>query len=134
MADGEGKDVYDVLMGMNAQLSRVEAKVDGLVSHERMAEIVNASRREWRDDIRTALAETRHERQNDIQTAVNAAKTELRGEIRQSNGEQDKRMAEREALIEKTAKNVRLQFIGALSALVATVVAIVARYLFTAGG
>lgn len=134
MADGEGKDVYDVLMGMNAQLSRVEAKVDGLVSHERMAEIVNASRREWRDDIRTALAEARHERQNDIQTAVNSAKTELRSEIRQSNAEQDKRMAEREALIEKTAKNVRLQFIGALSALVATVAAIVARYLFTAGG
>lgn len=134
MADGEGKDVYDVLMGMNAQLSRVEAKVDGLVSHERMAEIVNASRREWRDDIRTALAEARHERQNDIQTAMNAAKAELRSEIRQSNAEQDRRMTEREALIDKTAKNVRIQFIGATVALVGTLAALMARYVFPAGG
>jgi hypothetical protein len=112
LADGEGKDVYDVLMGMNAQLSRVEAKVDGLVSHERMAEIVNASRREWRDDIRTSLAEARHERQNDIQKSVSEAEARLRAEIRSSNTEQDRRNEAREELIEKTAKSVRLQFIG----------------------
>lgn len=133
MADGEGKDIFGVLMRMNAQMNRVEAKLDGLVSHERMAEVVNVCRQEWRGDIREGLREARSERAADIQKAVSEAETRIRGEIRQANAEQDRRMADREALIEKTAKNVRLQFIGALTALVATVAAIVARYLFSGG-
>jgi F0F1-type ATP synthase membrane subunit b/b' len=99
-------------MQLIAQTNRIEAKVDGLVSHERMAEVANNQRQEWRNDIREALKEARHERQNDIQTAINAAKTELRAEIRQSNTDQDRRNEAREELIEKTAKSVRLQFMG----------------------
>lgn len=112
MADGEGKDIFSVLMGMNAQMNRVEAKLDGLVSHERMAEVVNVCRQEWRSDIREGQREARSERAADIQKAVAEAETRLRSEIRQANVEQDKRMADREALIETTAKSVRLQFLG----------------------
>lgn len=111
-ADGEGKDIYTVLMAMNAQLNRVESKLEGLVKHERMAEIVNACRQEWRTDDETARREARHERMSDIQKAVNEAETRLRAEIRSSNSDQDKRNEAREELIDKTAKSVRIQFIG----------------------
>lgn len=138
VADGAGKDVFDVLMQMSTQISRVEAKVDALVDHEEMAELANKQRREWREDIRSALderdARMRSDRENAIQAAVSASETRLRETISKSNADQDKRMADREALIEKTAKNVRLQFIGAMTALVATLGAIVARTLFTGGG
>lgn len=112
MADGEGKDIFSVLMGMNAQMNRVEAKLDGLVSHERMAEVVNTCRQEWRGDFREGQREARSERAADIQKAVNDVEARLRTEIRQANVEQDKRMADREMLIETTAKSVRLQFLG----------------------
>lgn len=112
MTDGEGKDVYSVLMAMNAQLNRVESKLEGLVKHERMAEIINACRQEWRNDDRESQREARHERLNDIQKAVSEAEVRLRNEIRTSNTDQDRRNEAREELIEKTAKSVRLQFIG----------------------
>ena len=138
MADGAGKDVFDVLMQMSNQISRVEAKVDALVDHEEMAALANKQRREWREDFRTALderdARMRSDRENAIQVAVSASETRLRATISQSNAEQDKRMADREALIEKTAKNVRLQFIGAMTALIATLGAILGRALFAGGG
>lgn len=138
MADGAGKDVFDVLMQMSTQISRVEAKVDALVDHEEMAELANKQRREWREDIRSALderdARMRSDRENAIQAAVSASETRLRETISKSNADQDKRMADREALIEKTAKNVRLQFIGAMTALIATLGAILGRALFAGGG
>lgn len=101
MADGAGKDVSAVLMELIAQTSRIEAKVDGLVSHERMNEVVNMSRAEWRNDIRDALRDARQqdkaERDGAIQTAINTAKEELRKEIKRSNDEQDKRASDQEA-------------------------------------
>lgn len=125
-------------MQMSNQISRVEAKVDALVDHEEMAALANKQRREWREDIRTALderdARMRSDRENAIQLAVGASETRLRATISQSNAEQDKRMADREALIEKTAKNVRLQFIGAMTALVGTVIAIAARFMLGGNG
>ena len=116
MADGEGKDIFGVLMGMNSQMNRVEAKLDGLVSHERMAEVVNVTRNEWRNDIRSAVRESRDqeraERQSEIQKSVSDSESRLRADIRSSNAEQDKRNEAREALIANTAKSVRIQFVG----------------------
>lgn len=111
-ADGEGTDIYNVLMAMNAQLNRVESKLEGLVKHERMAEIVNACRQEWRADDDTARRDASHERMSDIQKAIIEAEIRLRAEIRSSNADQDRRNEAREELIDKTAKSVRIQFIG----------------------
>ncbi len=55
--DGLGKDLSGVLMELIAGQSRIEAKVDGLVSHERMNEVVNVSRQEWRNDIKSAMSD-----------------------------------------------------------------------------
>lgn len=101
MPDGAGKDVSAVLMELIAQTSRIEAKVDGLVSHERMAEVVNMSRAEWRNDIRDALREARQqdkaERAMELQQAITLAEEKLRTEIKRSNDEQDLRAKDQEA-------------------------------------
>lgn len=112
MADGEGKDIFGVLMGMNAQMNRVEAKLDGLVSHERMAEVVNVSRQEWRNDIRAAVTDIVREMRSERKAEMAELEKTVKADTEKRTADLEKRMIEREARDEKIANQVRLTFIG----------------------
>jgi hypothetical protein len=112
--DGLGKDLSGVLMELIAGQSRIEAKVDGLVSHERMNEVVNVSRQEWRNDIKSAMSDL-----------VENQRTERRAEIaemeKRITAEIDKKHAERERRDTEIENRVRITFIGAGTAALLTI-------------
>lgn len=112
MADGAGKDVSAVLMELIAQTSRIEAKVDGLVSHERMNEVVNMSRAEWRNDIKAALEDQSREMRSERRAEMAELEAKVNANTERRTADLEKRMLEREARDEKIANQVRLTFIG----------------------
>jgi hypothetical protein len=120
VADGAGKDLSGVLMELIAGQSRIEAKVDGLVSHERMAEVVNVSRNEWRGDIRSAMNDFA-ENQRSIRRAEMA---EMEKRI---TTEMDKKNADREKRDAEIENRVRITFLGAGVAAIASIGYAVAR-------
>jgi hypothetical protein len=125
--DGAGKDLSGVLMELIAGQSRIEAKVDGLVSHERMNEVVNVSRQEWRSDIKSAMSDL-----------VENQRTERRAEMaemeKRITAEIDKRHAERERRDTEIENRVRITFIGAGIAALASIGYAVARAAGWVGG
>lgn len=112
MADGEGKDVYDVLMKLSNQVSRVETKVDGLVSHERMAEVINLSRTEWRGDIRAALEANANTMRTERRAEMSELEARIKSDTERRVADLEKRAMEREARDERIEARVRLTFIG----------------------
>lgn len=112
MADGAGKDMSSVLMELIAGQNRIEAKVDSLVSHERMAEVINMSRSEWRNDIKTALADQSREMRSERRAEMAELEARVKSDTERRTADLEKRILEREARDEKVANQVRLTFMG----------------------
>lgn len=112
--DGLGKDLSGVLMELIAGQSRIEAKVDGLVSHERMNEVVNVSRQEWRSDIKAAMSDLAENQRTERRAEIAEMEKRITAEI-------DKKHAERERRDTEIENRVRITFIGAGTAALLTI-------------
>jgi hypothetical protein len=100
--DGAGKDLSGVLMELIAGQSRIEAKVDGLVSHERMNEVVNMSRSEWRNDIRAAMNDFAENQRSERRAEMSEMEKRIKEEIDRKQSDREKRDAEIESRVRMT--------------------------------
>ncbi len=112
MVDGAGKDLSGVLMELIAGQSRIEAKVDGLVSHERMNEVVNVSRQEWRSDIKSAMSEMTTSMRSERRAEMAEMEKRIKDEIDRKQSEREKRDADIES-------RVRMTFLGVAAVAIA---------------
>jgi uncharacterized membrane protein YheB (UPF0754 family) len=112
--DGLGKDLSGVLMELIAGQSRIEAKVDGLVSHERMNEVVNVSRQEWRSDIKSAMSDLAENQRTERRAEIAEMEKRITAEI-------DKKHADREKRDTEIENRVRITFISAGTAALVTI-------------
>jgi hypothetical protein len=110
--DGAGKDLSGVLMELIAGQSRIEAKVDGLVSHERMAEVVNVSRNEWRGDIKSAMHDLAENQRSERRAEMAEMEKRIKEEIDRKQAEREKRDADIES-------RVRMTFLGVAAVAIA---------------
>jgi hypothetical protein len=102
---GAEKDLSGVLMELIAGQSRIEAKVDGLVSYERMAEAVNVSRNEWRGDIKAAMSDLAENQRSERRAEMAEMEKRIKQEI-------DVKQAERERRDADIESRVRMTFLG----------------------
>jgi phage-related minor tail protein len=100
--DGAGKDLSGVLMELIAGQSRIEAKVDGLVSHERMNEVVNVSRQEWRSDIKAAMNDLAENQRSERRAEMSEMEKRIKDEIDRKQSDREKRDADIESRVRMT--------------------------------
>jgi hypothetical protein len=100
--DGLGKDLSGVLMELIAGQSRIEEKVNALVSHERMNEVVNMSRSEWRNDIKSAMNDLAENQRTERRAEMSEMEKRIKDEIDRKQADREKRDAEIESRVRMT--------------------------------